>query len=378
MSNDIKINVDNVDVAAIMRQIHENLKTRGYDLDEVKKLSEGIKRSTDLSMSFGQRLKGSALKVSQTRQIQFWWQMPERKSVGEKFKTFIKKVVRKLSYFYMKHVVDQQNIFNANVSESINGLYEYCNKLSVVNKMVETENEELSAKVESLTRRFNELKGSESEDKKFSDYYRKFENKFRGSEEEIKNRQRKYLKYFENCNNVVDIGCGRGEFLSLLKENGINATGIDLYSHNIKECDEKGLNVAVGDGIDYINGLVDESVDGIFCAQVVEHISSENLVNFVDTAYKKLKKGSALIMETLNPECLMTFAQSFYLDPTHKFPVHPKTLSFFASEAGFSDVKVEYFTPSEEKLSFNITDSSTQRLNELIFGNREYAVIARK
>lgn len=378
MSNDIKINADNVDVAQIMRQIHSNLKTRGYDVEEVKKLSKGINSNNDISKSFGETLKGSTQKVFGTRHIQFWWQMHSQKSPVGRFKNFIKKVVRKLSYFYMKHVFDQQNIFNTNVSESINGLLEYCNKLSVVSKMIETENEELRTNITSLTKKLDELGISNADDEIFANYYRKFENEFRGPEEEIKNRQQKYVKYFAGCNNVVDIGCGRGEFLSLLKENGVSATGIDLSPHNIKECNEKGFHVAVGDGIEYLSGLLDESVDGIFCAQVIEHISIKELINLITTAYKKLQKDSVLIMETLNPECLMIFAQSFYMDPTHKFPVHPKTLSFFSKEAGFSDVKVEYFTPSDEKLSFNLNDTSMEKLNELIFGNREYAVIARK
>jgi O-antigen chain-terminating methyltransferase len=148
-----------------------------------------------------------------------------------------------------------------------------------------------------------------------------FEEKFRGTREDIKGRQLKFLEYSQGCKNVLDIGCGRGEFLEILKENGITAKGIDINEDMVIYCQSKGLNVERTDAVDYLEGLEDKSLDSIFLDQVVEHLAPEYLMKMLDLCYSKLKFGFYMVIETVNPLSLTSFA-NFYVDLTHKKPVH--------------------------------------------------------
>lgn len=380
METDIKINLENVDVTDIMRQIHDRLRTRGYDPEEIKRLSKSPDNFEAVQNGAKERLAESVNAVSQLGYVEYWWQMPQGG-----FKGFTKKVVRKLSYFYMKHCFDQQNQYNSEVRNSVTGLYEYTKRLQKTLSLYEKQLSELSDTVKVIQSQSKNAKYS-SDDFSESRYYnyKAFEDTFRGSEDELVERQRHYLKYFEGKKNVVDIGCGRGEFLSLVKENGIEAVGVDLIESNIEECYDKGLDVIYGDGVNYLKGIEDKSLGGIFSAQVIEHMSTDKLIEFIKLSYEKLEDGACLVMETLNPKCLMIYAESLYLDPTHTTPVHPETVSFFAKQSGFSDIHTEYFSPTDKKYHLPFfenkpeADTSISTLNDLIFGNREYAVIARK
>lgn len=222
-----------------------------------------------------------------------------------------------------------------------------------------------------------------SEENDFLFNYRLFEMRFRGSEEEIKARQQKYVHIFKSCINVLDFGCGRGEFLELMKENGITAVGADMSGDNVKYCLEKGLCAVNENGINYLESLEDSSLDGIFCAQVVEHMKTDDIQYFIRLAHKKLRSNGKIVIETLNPECLKIFAEGFYVDPSHIRPVHPQTLKFMAECEGFIKNYFEYLSPTEgSRLPQTGTTeeekSGIDMLNNLIFGCREYALIAEK
>jgi 2-polyprenyl-3-methyl-5-hydroxy-6-metoxy-1,4-benzoquinol methylase len=135
-----------------------------------------------------------------------------------------------------------------------------------------------------------------------------FEDRFRGNEEELKERQRTYLQYFQDKENVLDIGCGRGEFLELLRECGIKARGVDLDLDMVLLCREKGLDVVMDDAFAHLTVLPDDSVGGVFAAQVIEHLHPRRVIELVRLCYRKLVPGGVLILETPNPKCLMVFA----------------------------------------------------------------------
>lgn len=217
------------------------------------------------------------------------------------------------------------------------------------------------------------------------DYF-DFENHFRGSREHIKSVQKVYLPYFEGREKVLDLGCGRGEFTELLTENHVGVTGVDQYEPYVEYMKSLGLPAVLDDAVAYLSRQ--ESTDGIFLGQVVEHISVDQIVTICNMAYEKLEKGSCLIMETPNPRSLAIYTECFYMDPSHQKPVHPFTLKYIAEKAGFSQVDILYTDSSrlpfsipklkENEPDFEEFNKAMQRLSELLYGSQDYAVIARK
>jgi O-antigen chain-terminating methyltransferase len=218
-----------------------------------------------------------------------------------------------------------------------------------------------------------------------------FEERFRGSEEDIKERQRVYVEYFKGADQVVDIGCGRGEFLELLGDAGIKAHGIDLDLDMVLYCQENGLEVMREDAYVYLESLADESLGGVFAAQVVEHLEPSRVIELVNLCHRKLRSGGVLIFETPNPMCLAVFARSFYMDLSHIRPIHPEAMKFLFESSGFDNLQVKFSGPVEScmripPLSAVAADakaveefnSGIERLNELLYGFQDYAVIGRK
>ncbi len=220
------------------------------------------------------------------------------------------------------------------------------------------------------------------------DYF-KFQNHFRGTRSLIRDRQSIYMPYFENCRGqVVDIGCGRGEFLQALKQHGVSAFGIDLYPEYVIEGELHGLDIRQGDAIEFLK-TTDQRFGGIFCAQVVEHINFAQLQELCAAAYSALEPDAYFIIETPNPTCLTTYTDSFYVDPTHVKPVHPQMLKYILSEQGFRDVTIIFTECSrvQEPLPMlrgngidNIEEmnDALTRVSDLLFGSQDYAIIARK
>jgi O-antigen chain-terminating methyltransferase len=204
----------------------------------------------------------------------------------------------------------------------------------------------------------------------------KFGDKFRGPEEYVREGQRFYIEKFRGCRNVLDAGCGRGEFLELMKEAGIPARGIDLSEESVALCRRKGLEAETADMFSYLDGLADRSLDGFFCAQVVEHLAPELVPELLRLAHAKLQRDGVLAIETPNPECLAIFATHFYLDPTHTRPIPPALLAFYAEEQGFGKIEIRRFAPASESMpEVNVLPAEVR---EKFFGSLDYAVLARR
>ena len=219
--------------------------------------------------------------------------------------------------------------------------------------------------------------------------YEKFENHFRGSKEDIKNRQRIYIPYFQGKGSIVDLGCGRGEFLELMKENNIHAVGVDLYADFVAECQKKNLNVVNGDALEFIAGQERESLGGIFAAQLAEHLKTTDLVRLCREAYDKLQFGGRFILETPNPTCLAIYTNFFYVDPTHFRPVHPMTLEYILRDAGFTSIEVLFTDCSrvgyrlpllnmEDVSNSQEINAAIDKLTDLLYGSQDYAIVATK
>lgn len=203
-----------------------------------------------------------------------------------------------------------------------------------------------------------------------------FAARFRGSEEYVREKQRLYLPYFEGRENVLDIGCGRGEFLELMREARVPARGIDLDRELVALCGSKGLQAEEADLFAHLDALPEASLGGIFCAQVVEHLPPERLPDFVRLAATRLERGGVLAIETPNPGCLAIFATHFYLDPTHTRPVPHPLMAFYLEEAGMGGIEVHRLSPAVE--SMPAVAGLPEEFREAFFGGLDYAIVGRR
>jgi len=202
--------------------------------------------------------------------------------------------------------------------------------------------------------------------------YGRFAERFRGTEEYVKAGQRIYLPLFEGCENVLDIGCGRGEFLEMVK----GAKGIDLSEESVAICRHKGLNAERADLFVYLENLPEAALDGIFCSQVVEHIAAGRLPAMIKLCASRLRRGGVIAIETPNPECLAIFATHFYLDPTHQRPVPHPLLAFYFEEFGIGNIEVHKISPAIE--SMPTLKSLPEAFREAFFGGLDYGITGRK
>ena len=212
------------------------------------------------------------------------------------------------------------------------------------------------------------------------DFYRRFEDRYRGSRELIKSRLRVYLPFVEPLKNInpdataLDLGCGRGEWLELLKEVEISGHGVDLDDGMLLACGELGLSVETGDAITYLETLPDECQTIISAFHVVEHVTFEQLQSMVSQALRVLKPGGLLIMETPNPENIVVGTRDFYLDPTHERPIPPKLLSFLPEFYGFARTKVIRLQEAKD-----LAERANLTLQDVLSGaSPDYAVVAQK
>ncbi len=219
-------------------------------------------------------------------------------------------------------------------------------------------------------------------------FYYGFEEYFRGSREDVKNRLKVYLPYVEQVRNIgapgfLDIGCGRGEWLELLAENNIPARGIDLNAHMIHESRNRSFSVEQADVFEYLQQIPDNSLSGITGFHIIEHLSFNMLLSILTEAWRTLASGGILILETPNPENLLVGSCNFYADPTHRRPILPPTLSFMFSHAGFKKQEcVRVSIPQDQYIVTGAPHSPTvdllKNLSNRMNVGQDYAMIAFK
>jgi O-antigen chain-terminating methyltransferase len=206
--------------------------------------------------------------------------------------------------------------------------------------------------------------------------YARFAERFRGSEEYVKTGQKVYLPYFAGRRAVLDIGCGRGEFLEHMREAGVPARGIDLSPESVAVCRAKGLDAETADLFQYLSSVPEATLDGLFCSQVVEHLEPAWLPEMIRLAASRLEPNGLIAIETPNPECLAIFATHFYLDPTHTRPVPHPLLRFYLEEAGIGRIELLRLAPAVE--SMPALASLPEDFREQFFGALDYALVGRK
>jgi 2-polyprenyl-3-methyl-5-hydroxy-6-metoxy-1,4-benzoquinol methylase len=176
--------------------------------------------------------------------------------------------------------------------------------------------------------------------------YTAFENRFRGPEATIRKWQAIYIPLLRKHQPVVDLGCGRGELLEILKAEDIVATGVDNNKEQITRCRDKGLDVIDSEILEWLSSRSPESIGAITLLQVVEHLRLNEAQRLIAEASRALKPGGVLLMETVNPHCQEAM-EWFYIDPTHLRPVYPEMLEFLFHEAGYRDIVIRFQNPSE-------------------------------
>jgi len=371
----------------------------------------------------------------------------DRKIIGRPI-VFFKRAIRRVLKYLFTHMIDKQNTINAQtyaaintlnsnntilserLSDDYNGLKaELCDRQNDMhNKLLVEFHDEINnannniilAKIEmdennkSLIRQiayereklemsvfraiYNRDKEKDTENlqpekvipslKKAEFNYFDFENRFRGSRDHIKEKLECYVPYLKDCDSLIDLGCGRGELLELMRDNNIPAVGVDISEEFVDWCSFKELDAKLGDAVEYLATLEDNSIGAITGIQLVEHLSFESLVQLCDLAYKKLSSGGVMIFETVNPTCLAIYSNYFYVDPTHDKPVHPLLLKYIAEESGFMKVETLYTEQSKTGYKLPLLDAPANNIDEfnsglntisdLLFGSQDYAIIAIK
>lgn len=210
--------------------------------------------------------------------------------------------------------------------------------------------------------------------------YASFEDQFRGSREEIKERLRVYLPILEQAKvteGVLDIGCGRGEWLELLRDERVRGRGVDHNRVFVEQCRQLSLDVAEEDALVYLRGLPDSSLSAVTSFHLVEHLPFEMLIKLLDEIVRTLKVGGPLILETPNPENFIVGSYSFYADPTHRHPIPSPTLQFLLESRGLYDIKVMNLRPLDAARIEGDTEI-IKRFNQYFCSAPDYGIIGWK
>ncbi|MCF8212239.1 MAG: class I SAM-dependent methyltransferase, partial [Rhodoferax sp.] len=209
-------------------------------------------------------------------------------------------------------------------------------------------------------------------------FYRAFEDKYRGSRDLISARLRVYLPYIQPLaalhpqRQVLDLGCGRGEWLALLMQHQISASGIDQDEAMLAACREHGLSATQGDALTHLQAQPDQSLLAVTGFHIAEHLPFETLQALIAQARRALVPGGLLILETPNPENLLVGSAHFYLDPTHQRPLPSQLLVFLAEHQGFAPVQMLRLQEAP-----HLAGQGVPSLYEVLAGvSPDYAVVA--
>jgi SAM-dependent methyltransferase len=209
--------------------------------------------------------------------------------------------------------------------------------------------------------------------------YAAFEDQFRGDPKEIRERLKYYLPFFQELGkttDILDLGCGSGDWLDLLRDEGLQARGVEINTVMLDACRARRLEVVEADMLAYLHGLPDSSVNVVTAFHLIEHIPFETMLELFEEVRRVLKPEGLVMLETPSPENLVVAACNFYSDPTHHKPVYPHTLTFVLKNMGFTDVRLQFLHPVEGS-PFTGNDR-LEPLHMWFYGPRDYAVIAAK
>jgi 2-polyprenyl-3-methyl-5-hydroxy-6-metoxy-1,4-benzoquinol methylase len=213
-----------------------------------------------------------------------------------------------------------------------------------------------------------------------------FTMSFRGTEDALRSRYEDLAKEFVGCDPVLDVGFGNAEFMRLLTELGVTVQGVEADPELVERARGFGFDVTTGLAVEYLQDVEAASLGGLVMLQVVEHLTPQQLIDVVQLIGSKVRPGGKVVIETVNPMSLYTYTSAFWVDPDHVRPVSPAFLSFLIREAGFQEQKIVLRSPvpDKERLSplpgddeqTRLMNDNLQRLNDVVFGPQDYALIA--
>ncbi len=317
-----------------------------------------------------------------------FWPVTAERDAGGGPKGIVKRFLRKLMRWYVEPLAADQRVFNDSVLKLIDALSERADANARSGEDVARLVRELEERLARLERRA--VGPAEATPAPYPtvapqpaalavpDYFA-FESRMRGSVEAIRERQRPYVADFRDAAPVLDIGCGRGELLSLLRDAGIEASGIDADADMVAYAQGEGLDVVQEDVAEHLDRLPNGSVGAIFMGQVVEHLPAAALVHALRLAAVKLRPGGLLVAETINPLSPIAL-RNYFADLTHAQPLVPETLELLVRQAGFASTEVRFLNEPAERLSVPddpVIAANVRRLNELLFAPLDYALYAR-
>jgi O-antigen chain-terminating methyltransferase len=315
-----------------------------------------------------------------------FWPVTAERPAGGGPKGAVKRFLRKLMRWYVEPLAADQRVFNDSVLKLVDALSERADASAAAREQAERLVREVEERLARLERRAPAVGGTsvpvtvaaQPAAASVPDYFA-FESRMRGSVESIRDRQRPYVDVLRDAAPVLDVGCGRGELLGLLREAGLEARGIDADSDMVAYARGDGLDVEQADLVEYLQAAADASLGGIFMGQVVEHLPAPTLVQAFQLAAAKLRPGGVLIAETINPLSPIAL-RNYFADLTHAQPLVPETLEMLARQSGFAETEIRYLNEPAERLTEPddpVIAANVRRLNDLLFAPLDYALVAR-
>jgi O-antigen chain-terminating methyltransferase len=177
---------------------------------------------------------------------------------------------------------------------------------------------------------------------------------------------------------IFDFGCGRGELLELLRDEGLPASGVDSNRAAVDKCRAQGLDASAGDAFEALSKIPDQSLGGLTAIHVVEHLPLALLFKLLDEALRVLRPGGVAIYETPNPQNVLVGACNFYVDPTHRNPIHPQTLQYLTEARGMVRVETLMLHPYPEEKRLPEDSALARTFNDYFYGPQDFAVIGRR
>lgn len=331
----------------------------------------------------------------------------------------VKAVLRRLMRWYVEPLATDQRAFNAAVLRALDELSErfggdlaqaHGDLSTTLEAQREAQRAETAAVRERVTRLMDELEEriyrlerrpaasaapvqalapAEPLSAPPFDYF-SLEMRIRGPRGDVRERQQIYVDSFKEAAPVLDVGAGRGEFLELLREAGIESRGIELDEELVAYGRSQGLAVDHADAVSHLEGLEDDSLGGVFAAQLVEHLPPPALMRFLSAAAAKLRPGGLLVAETINPLTLVAL-KHYFADPTHAQPLVPQTLEVLARQAGFRKTELHFLNEPSDRERLRAVElppgpefdearaalsANIELLNSVVFGPQDYALHA--
>jgi len=331
--------------------------------------------------------EGAASEFAATRALaERFWPVTAERDAGGGPKGLVKRFLRKLMRWYVEPLAADQRVYNSSLLKLVDALSERADASATSTERAQQLLRELEERLTRVERRGGggvaaappATVAAQPAAAALPDYFA-FESRMRGSVDAIRERQRRYVEDFRGAAPVLDVGCGRGELLQLLREAAIEARGIDADADMVAYARGDGLDVEQADLVEYLERLEDGSLGGIFMGQVVEHLPPGLLVRSLELAARKLRPGGLLVAETINPLSPLAL-RHYFADLTHAQPLVPETLELLARQSGFAETEVRYLNEPAERLTEPddpVIAANVRRLNELLFAPLDYALVAR-